>query len=142
MAPAEAVLEALAEASPASLADAACLRRLHGRCAAAGLVPAGLASADAGEDVARLHALFHLALASNLVAVVVHYVQEARPLRAAGARARAAARRGRSASRVQNPDPRAEQRVRRRAPRLSAPARAHRCAWTRWRCPVTPRARI
>ena len=71
---AEAVLEALAAASPAELAGAASLRALHARCLALGM-PAG---ADAASDVQRLHDLFDLALASNLVSVVVHYVLEAR----------------------------------------------------------------
>ena len=71
---AEAVLEALAAASPAELAGAGSLRALHARCLAVGLP----AVADAS-DVHRLHDLFDLALASNLVAVVVHYVLEARP---------------------------------------------------------------
>ena len=71
---AEAVLEALAAASPAELAGAASLRALHARCLAVGM----RAATDAASDVQRLHDLFDLALDSNLVAVVVHYVLEVR----------------------------------------------------------------
>jgi hypothetical protein len=72
---AEAVLEALAAASPAELAGAVSLRALHARCLAVGM----RAATDAASDVQRLHDLFDLALDSNLVAVVVHYVLEVRP---------------------------------------------------------------
>ena len=96
---AEAVLEALAAASPAELAGAASLRALHARCLAVGLP----AVADAASDVQRLHDLFDLALASNLVSVVVHYVLEVR--RAAPRRAPARCTRESSAARPRNTKP-------------------------------------
>lgn len=64
-------LEALAEADPCSLADASRLRAVYARVLDAD--PHG-----ALDDVARLHALFDVALDNGLVSVVVHYVQEVR----------------------------------------------------------------
>lgn len=65
----EVSLETLAEADPCSLADASRLRAVYAR----------VLDADPQaplDDVARLHALFDVALDHGLVSVVVHYVQE------------------------------------------------------------------
>jgi hypothetical protein len=124
---AEAVLEALAAASPAELAGAVSLRALHARCLALGMP----AVADAASDVQRLHDLFDLALASNLVSVVVHYVLEARFAAPPTPRSRSPLRRPRETCETLN-----ECTESRRA--LPAP---RRCAWTRWRSPARPPAR-
>jgi hypothetical protein len=63
-------LEALAEADPCSLADAPRLRAVYSRVLDAD------SHSGALDDVARLHALFDVALDNGLVSVVVHYVQE------------------------------------------------------------------
>jgi len=72
----EVALEALAEADPCSLADTASLRALHARVLNSSAVAGSGGSSQ--DDVARLHALFSVALNHGLVSVVVHYVQEVR----------------------------------------------------------------
>lgn len=70
------VLESLAETPPAALlakqaSGQSALRELYGGAAAAGLVPAG-----ASDDIARLHALFDVALDHGLGGLVRDYVAE------------------------------------------------------------------
>lgn len=70
MSRAAAALEALASAPPSSLSTPSSLQTLH-----AVLCEAGLAR-PAESDVARLHALFDVALKSNLVSVIIDFVVE------------------------------------------------------------------
>lgn len=91
MAAALELLEALAETPPKAFLQRqsggqSTLRELHAQAAQAGLCPAA-----ANDDIARLHALFDVALDHGMGGIVSDYIAEVRPIAAAMPAAAAAA---------------------------------------------------